>query len=137
MRISDWSSDVCSSDLADLLDESAWQAANPALGLFRSLDDLREQMVQAQRMPSMENSARNLLLNQRVSTDAPFVSPDVWKANGAKPVPFEGPVFAGLDLSARHDLTALVLAGTGARSEERAGGKGCVSPCRFRWSPYR
>src|SRR3546814_11929935 len=81
MRISDWSSDVCSSDLADLLDESAWQAANPALGLFRSLDDLREQMVQAQRMPSMENSARNLLLNQRVSTDAPFVSPDVWKAN--------------------------------------------------------
>src|SRR3546814_734192 len=68
-------------------------------------------MVQAQRMPIMENRARNLLLNQRVSTEAPFVSPDVWKANGAKPVPFEGPVFAGLDLSARHDLTALVLAG--------------------------
>ncbi|GAA3928683.1 terminase large subunit [Luteimonas lutimaris] len=96
---------------ADLMDEDAWKAANPALGLFRSLDDLREQLVQAQRMPSMENSARNLLLNQRVSTDAPFVSPDVWKACGTKPVPFEGPVFAGLDLSARHDLTALVLAG--------------------------
>lgn len=95
----------------DLLDESAWKAANPALGLFRSVDDLREQMTQAQRMPSMENSARNLLLNQRVSTDAPFVSPDVWKANGADPVPFEGPVFAGLDLSARNDLTALVLVG--------------------------
>ena len=52
----------------DLMDESAWRAANPALGLFRSLDDLREQMTQAQRMPSMENSARNLLLNCRVST---------------------------------------------------------------------
>src|SRR3546814_13115845 len=73
-------------------------------------------MVQAQRMPSRENSARNLLLNQRVSTDAPFVSPDVWTANGAKPVPFEGPVFACLDLSARHDLTALVLAGKVARA---------------------
>lgn len=95
----------------DLLDESAWRAANPALGLFRSLDDLREQMVQAQRMPSMENSARNLLLNQRVSTDAPFVSPDVWKACGTVPKPFDGPVFAGLDLSARNDLTALVLVG--------------------------
>lgn len=95
----------------DLLDESAWRAANPALGLFRSEDDLREQMVQAQRMPSMENSARNLLLNQRVSTDAPFVSPDVWKACGTVPKPFDGPVFAGLDLSARNDLTALVLVG--------------------------
>ena len=95
----------------DLLDESAWRAANPALGLFRSLDDLREQMTQAQRMPSMENSARNLLLNMRVSTDSPFVSPDVWKACNAPPLAFDGPVFAGLDLSARHDLTAFVLVG--------------------------
>ena len=95
----------------DLLDESAWRAANPALGLFRSEDDLREQMIQAQRMPSMENSARNLLLNQRVSTDAPFVSPEVWKACAAAPLPFDGPVYGGLDLSARNDLTALVLVG--------------------------
>ena len=95
----------------DLMDSAAWRAANPALGLFRSEDDLREQMVQAQRMPSMENSARNLLLNQRVSTESPFVSPDVWKSCGAAPLPFDGPVFAGLDLSARTDLTALVLVG--------------------------
>jgi hypothetical protein len=54
----------------DLLDKTAWAAANPALGLFRSLDDLQEQMTQAQRMPSMENTARNLLLNQRVEVDS-------------------------------------------------------------------
>lgn len=100
----------------DLMDESAWRAANPALGLFRSEDDLREQMQQAQRMPSMENSARNLLLNQRVSTESPFISPDVWKACGVSvrqksDEGFTGPVFAGLDLSARTDLTALVLIG--------------------------
>ncbi len=95
----------------DLLDESAWRAANPALGLFRSEDDLREQLTQAQRMPSMENSARNLLLNMRVSTESPFVSPDVWKSCGAPPEPFDGPVFAGLDLSSRTDLTALILVG--------------------------
>lgn len=95
----------------DLMDEAAWQAANPALGIFRSRDDLAEQMKQAQRMPSMENAARNLLLNQRVSIEAPFVSPGVWQACGADPVPFEGPVFAGLDLSARNDLTAFVLVG--------------------------
>lgn len=98
----------------ELMDESAWKAANPALGVFRSLDDLREQLTQAQRMPSMENSARNLLLNQRVSTESPFVSPDVWKACGANTTDwgyFDGPVFAGLDLSARTDLTALVIVG--------------------------
>lgn len=96
---------------ADLTDEAAWQAANPALDLFRSRDDLREQMAQAVRMPSMANMARNLLLNQRVSTDSPFVSPDVWKECAAEPLPFDGPVYAGLDLSARTDLTALVLVG--------------------------
>lgn len=95
----------------DLMDESAWRAANPALGLFRSLDDLREQMTQAQRMPSMENTARNLLLNQRVSTVSPFISPDVWKSCAGPVLPFDGPVFAGLDLSARTDLTALVIVG--------------------------
>ena len=97
----------------DLMDESAWKAANPALGIFRSLDDLREQMQQAQRLPSQENSARNLLLNQRVSTESPFISPDVWRACGncANSRSFDGTVFAGLDLSARTDLTALVLIG--------------------------
>ncbi len=95
----------------ELLDEAAWRAANPALGVFRSLDDLREQLVQAQRMPSMENTARNLLLNQRVSTESPFISPDVWKACGGAVEPFCGPVYAGLDLSARTDLTALVIVG--------------------------
>ena len=95
----------------DLLDEGAWQAANPALGIFRSRDDLAEQMKQAQRMPSAENMARNLLLNQRVSTDSPFVSPSVWAACGRAVAPFVGPVFAGLDLSARTDLTAFVLVG--------------------------
>jgi phage terminase large subunit-like protein len=96
----------------DLLDEAAWKAANPALGIFRSLDDLREQLTQAQRMPSMENTARNLLLNQRVSTVSPFISASVWQSNAAPAQPFgDEPVFCGLDLSARTDLTALVMVG--------------------------
>lgn len=98
-------------DDCDLLDEEAWKAANPALGLFRSLDDLQEQAKQAVRMPSMANTFRNLILNQRVATDSPFVSPDVWKECGSDPVPFDGPVYGGLDLSSRNDLTAFVLAG--------------------------
>ncbi|MDO9622380.1 MAG: terminase large subunit [Pseudomonas sp.] len=96
---------------ADLLDPQAWKDANPALGIFRSEDDLAEQMKQAKRMPSAENSARNLLLNQRVSTESPFVSPEVWSSCGADPLPIYGPMYAGLDLSARTDLTAFVLVG--------------------------
>ncbi|CDM23864.1 Phage terminase, large subunit [Castellaniella defragrans 65Phen] len=110
----------------DLLDEAAWKAANPAMGTFRSLDDLREQMQQAARMPSMASMARNLLLNQRVSLDSPFISPDVWASCSATPLPFDGPVFAGLDLSARTDLTALVLIG-------QVDGVWCVQP-HF-WTP--
>ena len=90
-------------------DTDAWRAANPALDVFRSLDDLREQAKQAARMPSMENTFRNLILNQRVSVVSPFVSPGVWKLCGEEPGEFVGPVFAGLDLSARTDLTAFVL----------------------------
>lgn len=95
-----------------LMDESAWAAANPALGIFRSLDDLREQLTQAQRMPSMENSARNLLLNQRVSTVSAFISPNVWQSCAGQVLPFgDAPVWCGLDLSSRCDLTALVIIG--------------------------
>ena len=41
---------------AGLLDKAAWKSANPALGLFRSLEDLEEQAKQAVRMPSSENT---------------------------------------------------------------------------------
>lgn len=111
---------------ADLLDPQAWKDANPALGIFRSEDDLAEQMKQAKRMPSAENSARNLLLNQRVSTESPFVSPEVWTACNGEPMPLDGPVYAGLDLSARTDLTAFVMVG-------QVAGKWSVYP--IFWTP--
>lgn len=98
---------------AELDDVQAWRDSNPALGVFRSLQDVEEQAKQAKRMPSMENTFRNLILNQRVSTVSPFVSRDVWKANTGNLTPFDHgtQVFGGLDLSARTDLTALVLIG--------------------------
>jgi phage terminase large subunit-like protein len=93
-------------------DETAWAAANPALGLFRSRRDVEEQAAQAKRMPSAENTFRVLTLNQRVNMVAAFVSATVWKAGNAQPddeVFLAGPVFGGLDLSGTTDLTALVL----------------------------
>lgn len=96
----------------DLLDESAWKAANPALGKFRSYKDLQEQAERASRMPSFEPTFRNLGLNQRVEMVAPFISRGVWLLNSSPAedaVFYEEPVYAGLDLSARNDLTCLVL----------------------------
>ena len=95
---------------AKLDDRTAWRAANPALGIFRQLEDLRQRAEQAKRMPSDENSFRHYFLNQRVSTVCPFMSTDVWKSCGNPAESLDGlEVFGGLDLSARTDLTALVL----------------------------
>lgn len=93
-------------------DRKAWAAANPALGIFRSRKDLAEQAKQAARMPAAENTFRWLCLNQRIQAHSPFVSRGVWERCAGSPseIAFEAnPVYAGLDLSARQDLTALVL----------------------------
>lgn len=96
----------------ELVDTEAWAAANPAMGLFRSQEDVKEQAQQAQRLPSAEATFRWLVLNQRVSAVNPFISSDVWKSCGTEPEEMgQVPIFAGLDLSARTDLTALVLVG--------------------------
>ena len=93
----------------ELTDEDGWRAANPALGTFRSEVELRQAAEKAARMPSFENSFRNLYLNQRVNVVAAFVSPTVWKQGNAEADALDGVVYGGLDLSATTDLTSLVL----------------------------
>lgn len=108
-------------------DRKAWKAANPGLGAFRSLRDVEQQATEAARMPSAENTFRNLVLNQRVSTVSPFMSRGVWEACNAPAEYLDGlEVYAGLDLSARTDLTALILIG-------KHGDKWHVLP--FFWTP--
>jgi len=98
---------------ADLSDERAWAAANPGLGKFVNVEEIRAQAETARRMPSMEASFRNLILNQRVAAVAGFVSPSVWLENGADPSPLDGAtVNGGLDLSEVSDLTALTVVAT-------------------------
>ncbi|MER9170925.1 terminase large subunit [Mesorhizobium australicum] len=95
----------------ELDDREAWAAANPALGIFRSIKDVEDFSLLASRMPTKEASFRWLFLNQRIDASAPFVTPAIWRACDASVVEsFEGlPVFGGLDLSEVSDLTALVL----------------------------
>jgi phage terminase large subunit-like protein len=90
-------------------DETAWEMANPAIGLFRSRRDVEEHALSAKQMPSKESGFRVLYLNQRVNMVAAFVSPGVWKAGNGPPADLQGVCYGGLDLSATTDLTAFVL----------------------------
>ncbi|THK37636.1 terminase large subunit [Ensifer sp. MPMI2T] len=98
----------------DLLDEKQWKKANPALGDYRDIDEFRAAMKRAEKVPSLESRLRNLYLNQRVQAKAPFLSPNVWIRGNRELVEdllYDGrPVYGGLDLSARTDLSALVMA---------------------------
>ncbi len=102
---------------ADPWVEDTWLMANPALGDFRSLPDVRRQAAQARLVPSKEAAFRNLILNQRVSAVARFIHKAEWDANaGAVDIAsLDGrECYAGLDLGATRDLTALVFVFPGA-----------------------
>jgi phage terminase large subunit-like protein len=94
----------------DPFSEEAIRAANPAFGDFQNATETLAMAEDARRMPSREAEYRNLILNQRVDMNAPFISRAVWTECGVPVVPDFGglPVFAGLDLSEVSDLTAFV-----------------------------
>jgi phage terminase large subunit-like protein len=97
-------------DDADIWDEKVWPLANPALGDFRSLDEIRTFADRAKRMPSFEATFRNLYLNQRIDAQSPLIPRAEWdacRATGPLLEPGER-IYLGLDLSATTDLTALV-----------------------------
>lgn len=97
-------------DDADPFDVETIKDANPHLDIFMNRDEVLAQAEKAKRLPSMEASYRNLILNQRVEANDPFVSKSIWDANGGEPEIEEGAeVYGGLDLSSVNDLTSLEL----------------------------
>jgi len=94
----------------DPFSEEAIKAANPAFGDFQNPVETLAMAEDARRMPSREAEYRNLILNQRVDMNAPFISRSAWTDCAAPVVAdFKGlPVYAGLDLSEVSDLTAFV-----------------------------
>ena len=93
---------------ADPFDIETIRLANPALGDFLNEQEVLTQAENARRMPSREPDFRNLILNQQVEMHSPFVSRTIWLDNSNTPLPFDGPVYGGLDLSSVNDLTAKV-----------------------------
>jgi len=96
---------------ADWTDEAVWRACNPALGDFRSLDELRTACARAKEIPAQENTFRRLYLNQWTEQASRWITMPAWDA-------CLGPIdraalagrrcFVGLDLSTTTDLTAAV-----------------------------
>jgi phage terminase large subunit-like protein len=94
---------------ADPFAEETIKQANPAFGDFLNATEVLAMAEDARRMPSRESEYRNLVLNQRVDRNSPFITKSVWQANGGVVSDWRDvDVYAGLDLSAVHDLTAFV-----------------------------
>ena len=99
---------------ADPFDEAVLRSVNPALGVFLNEKDVLADMRKAQRIPAFEARYRNRRLNQRCdpNTENRIVPVNVWDQCAA-PVDREAlqgrTCFGGLDLSGKHDLSALVL----------------------------
>ena len=99
-------------DDADWTDEDVWFACNPALGVFRSLDEMRTLCKKAQETPALEMTFRRLYLNQWTSSVERWMPMDKWDACSEE---FDmwnlkgKPCYGGLDLAATTDLTALSL----------------------------
>jgi phage terminase large subunit-like protein len=93
----------------DPFGKEAIRLANPHFDEFMNQAEVMRQAADAKRMPTREASYRNLILNQRVETNSPFIARTVWLENGQQPHELQGDIYGGLDLSSVSDLTALVL----------------------------
>lgn len=95
---------------ADWTSEKVWKAANPALGDFRSLEEMRVMAARAKEIPAQENSFRRLYLNQWTEQASRWISLTAWDAcqRPIEPSDLRGRrCYVGMDLSTTKDLTAL------------------------------
>jgi phage terminase large subunit-like protein len=105
---------------ADWRDEKVWFAANPALGRFRKIDELRDMARRAEQVPALENTFRNLYLNQWTAQETRWLPMIAWdECKGEARFDKTRPVYAGLDMANTTDVTALVLAQPPAESGGR------------------
>lgn len=108
-------------DCKNIFDPKVWKKANPALGDFRSLADLKAIADKAERSPAEEPKFRNLYCNQRVAPIASLISRKEWTAcAGAVEFEPKEEVYLALDMSAVVDLTALVMGSAGEKTKIQA-----------------
>src|SRR3546814_19194487 len=120
MRISDWSSDVCSSDLKQ--------------GRERALDDKRQRAavaLAAWKTDRIGGGHLRIAIAHDLRPAADDGALDKSKATKGRATDH------GHDIGHRARPACPLLSATcSRRSAERRVGKECVSTCRSRWSPY-
>src|SRR3546814_18067072 len=116
MRISDWSSDVCSSDLYASGVGSVDKTGKSGV-LVVGVDSLMTQLARCCRPAPPDDIAGFVTRGRGVSIHRR-----------------DCPLYAAL--AGRHSERLIAVDWGDTRSEERRVGKECVSTCRSRWSPY-
>lgn len=96
----------------DWKDEKNWYKANPALGTFRKIDEMREYFVRAEQVPILQNTFRRLYLNEWTRQEDRWLDLDAWDKCGKEVFAedIEGAqAYAGLDLASTTDIAAFVV----------------------------
>jgi len=96
----------------DWKNEEVWHKANPALGTFRDIEEMRSLFNKAAHVPALQNTFRRLYLNQWTSQEERWLDLSAWDACDGEVYPedLEGrTAYAGLDLASTTDIAAFVL----------------------------
>lgn len=96
----------------DILDESQWFKANPALGKFRNYEELKSLAIRATKIKTQEAAFRRLYLNQHVALEnESAINMNLWNEclTDINLADLYGlTCWCGLDMSANNDITAFV-----------------------------
>jgi phage terminase large subunit-like protein len=96
----------------DWTDERVWHKANPALGSFRDIREMRSLCEKAKQTPALENTFRRLYLNQWTQQETRWLPMDRWRESSGEVYEQDllgETAFAGLDLASTTDVAAFVL----------------------------
>lgn len=95
----------------DWTSEKVWAKCNPSLGVTIDIASVREACKMAQETPALENTFRQLRLNQWVKQESRFLPMRHWDAcPPLTDLDLDGEeMYCGLDLASTTDIAALVL----------------------------
>jgi len=105
---------IFAADRSDNLDDpKTWKKANPSLGYTLSVEDFANDLAKVRESPSRLNNFLRLRLDIWTEPETSYISHEHWERCGKEPINWKSLIgkrcFAGLDLSSKKDITALVL----------------------------
>jgi phage terminase large subunit-like protein len=114
LEAADWFAFIaCADEGDDWRKESTWRKANPNFGVSVNVETLKQQAMRAEALPLYQSGFRRLHLNEWLQPDNRAVNAAHWNACARPGLYLEArrgqSCFAGIDLSVKLDVTALVL----------------------------